>query len=778
MTNRNFEKFGNTKKFPVLLRKKHTHTRTTRNIPSSTIQKTNTTNKEQELGSSNTTKVQPRSLEQKTQIESVKDNKTVLHQVKEKEQKNELKNVSQNKFENSNKNFKFSKNQQKGSNTSTGFSLKQKMELTEPKNKVENKPLLKANTTNSTRTNSTTTNSTRTNSTRTNSTTTKTTTTTTVNNSQVSDEKLITNQQKIQNETQKDLLLEKKYWLANIMKTHPKALEIRERTRSFTKLTSFGKLIKTGQTECKDQTGGNLLLEMIINFLQKKGCSKTIQSLLQESGLNINNYYSENDQLRTILQMAIKNVENVWDLDLNNCVQSSKIKHPESIDLNDKIDLLSEEGDSLVNDLNIWDEPEDNKDNYLPPQNKQDQYPFFAVTLNKLIEKITFVTGMKPRFLYVFLMTYQSFTTPGKLLYKLFQRYDVPKSLQSKFPNEKEFENFKRIIQIKTVNLLKLWIERHFLDFNQGFLDEIAQWIGRETKKNSKNCNLFNQITSLIELKSQKDSEQTNSTNYTKEAPEPKIPKNIFSKNLKLFDIDELEIARQISIIDFELFSKIKKAELLNCAWSKEKLKNRATNVLALMNRFEKMKNQFSNLIITEDRVKNRVKILNKIIKIAEHLYKLNNFHSLMGLLEVIDAPEIKRLNFTLNEIPPKYMEILQNLQQLMKGHSNYINYRKHLLSITSSCIPYIKLILNDLTEIDKQHSDFVNNKLINFKKKILIYDSIEVIQRFQLRNYILHPVEQICNLLKNMEIRSQKELFAISQMREPKNAIRREIKF
>lgn len=42
------------------------------------------------------------------------------------------------------------------------------------------------------------------------------------------------------------------------------------------------------------------------------------------------------------------------------------------------------------------------------------------------------------------------------------------------------------------------------------------------------------------------------------EPPEPKIPKNIFSLYLDIFDVDEEEIARQMTLIDFEVYESIK----------------------------------------------------------------------------------------------------------------------------------------------------------------------------------------------------------------------------
>jgi len=39
--------------------------------------------------------------------------------------------------------------------------------------------------------------------------------------------------------------------------------------------------------------------------------------------------------------------------------------------------------------------------------------------------------------------------------------------------------------------------------------------------------------------------------------PEPKVPKNIFSPLLTLADVDEEEIARQLTLLDFEMYNLI-----------------------------------------------------------------------------------------------------------------------------------------------------------------------------------------------------------------------------
>jgi hypothetical protein len=51
--------------------------------------------------------------------------------------------------------------------------------------------------------------------------------------------------------------------------------------------------------------------------------------------------------------------------------------------------------------------------------------------------------------------------------------------------------------------------------------------------------------------------EEERSFVYGVHPPEPKVPKNIFSTSLTLAGIDEVEVARQLTLIDFGIFSQI-----------------------------------------------------------------------------------------------------------------------------------------------------------------------------------------------------------------------------
>lgn len=63
--------------------------------------------------------------------------------------------------------------------------------------------------------------------------------------------------------------------------------------------------------------------------------------------------------------------------------------------------------------------------------------------------------------------------------------------------------------------------------------------------------------------------------------PPPILPKNI--KKLKFLDIDPLEIARQLTIIESKLYNKIQPVECLDKAWSTEEGSEIAVNIKGMI---------------------------------------------------------------------------------------------------------------------------------------------------------------------------------------------------
>ena len=71
---------------------------------------------------------------------------------------------------------------------------------------------------------------------------------------------------------------------------------------------------------------------------------------------------------------------------------------------------------------------------------------------------------------------------------------------------------------------------------------------------------------------------------FNQKAPVPILPKSL--KKISLADLDPLELARQITDIESNLYRAIQPKECLNQAWNKADLKYRSPNIIAFIHRF------------------------------------------------------------------------------------------------------------------------------------------------------------------------------------------------
>jgi hypothetical protein len=79
---------------------------------------------------------------------------------------------------------------------------------------------------------------------------------------------------------------------------------------------------------------------------------------------------------------------------------------------------------------------------------------------------------------------------------------------------------------------------------------------------------------------------------FTRPPPEPKVPiSTIFSKKLTFMDIDEEEIARQLTIIEHNLFASIQPTEFLNKGWLEQYQRNKSPHLKQMIQRSWRMAN-------------------------------------------------------------------------------------------------------------------------------------------------------------------------------------------
>eukprot|EP01126_Amoeba_proteus_P056996 TRINITY_DN7227_c0_g1_i2.p1 TRINITY_DN7227_c0_g1~~TRINITY_DN7227_c0_g1_i2.p1 ORF type:complete len:865 (+),score=209.08 TRINITY_DN7227_c0_g1_i2:826-3420(+) len=222
------------------------------------------------------------------------------------------------------------------------------------------------------------------------------------------------------------------------------------------------------------------------------------------------------------------------------------------------------------------------------------------------------------------------------------------------------------------------------------------------------------------------------------------------------------------------MWSAIRPYEFLNLAWTKKDKAQKATHVLAMIERFNYVSGWVATTICLAEKQKDRIKVVTKWIEVAQKLHAMHNFNGLLEIVSGLNRGPVYRLKQTFTTIEGKDTKLFKAFQDLLGATSSdksYSSVRKLLKSVNPPCIPYLGMYLTDLTFIEEGNKDFLskNNTLINFHKRRLTANVIADVQTYQNSGYNFIEVPEITTKLFNEAILDESELYDISNYLEPR---------
>ncbi|XP_011440592.3 rap guanine nucleotide exchange factor 1 isoform X4 [Magallana gigas] len=232
------------------------------------------------------------------------------------------------------------------------------------------------------------------------------------------------------------------------------------------------------------------------------------------------------------------------------------------------------------------------------------------------------------------------------------------------------------------------------------------------------------------------------------------------------------DIAEQMTLLDAELFQKIEIHEV--SLWAREQSEELSPNLTEFTEHFNKMSYWCRTQILTHDEAKDRERYFLKFIKIMKHLRKLNNFNSYLAILSAVDSAPIRRL-----EWPRQNLEALKEFCQLIDSSGSFRAYRQALAETEPPCIPYIGLILQDLTFIHIGNQDLLPDGSINFAKRWQQFNILDNMRRFKKCNYQIKRNEKLINCFNNFDdYLSEESLWQISEKIKPRGGNKKRLEF
>ncbi|PBK74783.1 ras GEF [Armillaria solidipes] len=393
-------------------------------------------------------------------------------------------------------------------------------------------------------------------------------------------------------------------------------------------------------------------------------------------------------------------------------------------------------------------------------------------TVPALVERLTAHEQADRAFIKAFMMTFKSFTTVDTLFDLLVQRFRIqpPPDL-----NPKELENWttlkQRVIQMRVLNTFKSMVsdddildkeDMHILQHMKEFIssDEVSHFAAAK------------QLMLHIE-RAQKGGNHIKivPVNLT-QAPPPIYPKQ--NKKLKLADIEPLELARQLTIMESNLFQRIKPMECLQRA--REQKTENADNITTVIHASNRIADWVADSILTKDDSRRRASTVKHLISVADRCRTLNNFSTMIAITSGLNTPPIRRLKRTWEQVSQRYLAQFGACEMTIDSNKNFNKYRSLMATVTPPCVPFIGVFLSTLQFIQDGNPDNLPGGLVNFKKRQKASEVISDIQRWQAQSFNFQPIPAIQQYIDdslsqfNDTTKATSDMFwALSLEREPR---------
>lgn len=206
----------------------------------------------------------------------------------------------------------------------------------------------------------------------------------------------------------------------------------------------------------------------------------------------------------------------------------------------------------------------------------------------------------------------------------------------------------------------------------------------------------------------------------------------------QLMEIPEEQIARELTRIDWIMYSSIKPRDLIRHVSLQPDQKDKCRSlehVNRMIHQFNHVAFWVTNMILLRDKPKHRAKALEKFMGVAWKLRHLNNYNSLGAVIAGVNGTAVHRLLQTRELIPAEAQKQFMRLEILMGTQKSHFAYRLAFGNTSSSRIPFLPLHRRDLVLAEQGNPTYVGggeSERINWKKFEIMGEVIVSIRKSQ----------------------------------------------
>ncbi|KAM3958384.1 LOW QUALITY PROTEIN: ras-specific guanine nucleotide-releasing factor 1 [Aphomia sociella] len=317
---------------------------------------------------------------------------------------------------------------------------------------------------------------------------------------------------------------------------------------------------------------------------------------------------------------------------------------------------------------------------------------------------------------------------------------------------------------MRVLNVLRHWISKHSHDF---WVDEDLRVMTMEFIKEIQNSPALLPAEHKAATQLLRHLESVPETKVDLHAllASPSVPAEHNSATLLALDL-----AEQLTYLDYQIFRNINSEELLGQAWTKADKAERAPHVLLMTSHFNHICNLIISEILQKETMQDRVSAIEKWAAAGDIIRCMHNFNGVLQIYAALSNTSIFRLKKTWEKVSSHSKSVVEKLQAVATSEGRFRVMRDELHRSDPPCIPYLGMYLSDLSFIEEGTPNYTTDGLLNFSKMRMIAHVIREIRNYQQVPFKINYNKPICDfLLDRTIVLDEEQQYELSLRIEPR---------
>uniref|UniRef100_I3J421 Rap guanine nucleotide exchange factor 5 n=1 Tax=Oreochromis niloticus TaxID=8128 RepID=I3J421_ORENI len=231
-----------------------------------------------------------------------------------------------------------------------------------------------------------------------------------------------------------------------------------------------------------------------------------------------------------------------------------------------------------------------------------------------------------------------------------------------------------------------------------------------------------------------------------------------------MLSLNTWDVAVALTDFDWAIFDEVHEQELVYFTFNRNAGSNHTTALEFLLQRCNDIQLWVMTEVLLCPTLCKRVQLIKKFIKIAAHCKAQRNLNCFFAIIMGLNTAAVSRLSQTWEKVPGKFKRLFSELETVTDPSLNHKAYRDSFKKMKAPKIPFLPLLLKDITFIHEGNKTFHDN-LVNFEKLHMIADTVRLIRQCQKDHMEVRAYIDYLHIIDN-----QQTLFELSQRLEPRS--------